>query len=90
MKTFGASLKLTSKNQLTVPAHVARQLHLSAGDRLSYEVRNGAIILKPRPTTTQQLKSLWADNAKANKGVASDESIRETLKTYHRNRPERP
>lgn len=90
MKTSLASVKLTSKNQLTVPAHVARQLHLSAGDHLSYEVRNGAIILKPRPTIAQQLRGLWADNAAANKGVASDASIRETLKTYHQNQQDTP
>ena len=90
MNTSETSLKLTSKNQLTVPAHVARQLHLSAGDRLAYEVRNGTIILKPRPTVAQRLNELWLTNAKANKGVASDDSIRNTLKEYHSGQQDRP
>ena len=90
MKTINTSLKLTSKNQLTVPAHVARQLHLSAGDRLAYEVADGAIILKRRPTVAQRLKDVWADNAKANKGVASDASIRETINNHYRDQKETP
>jgi AbrB family looped-hinge helix DNA binding protein len=89
MKTQADTVKLTSKNQLTVPARVVRQLQLSAGDRLAYEVHEGVLILKPRSTITQQLQELWLDNAKVNKGVATDDSIRETLKEFHHNQPDR-
>lgn len=84
MKISESSIKLTSKHQLTVPARVVRKLRLSAGDRLAYELRDGALILRPRPTVAQQLGGLWADNAKANRGVASDASIAGTLKDYYR------
>lgn len=90
MRIINTSVKLTSKHQLTVPANVVRKLGLSAGDRLNYEIHNGAIVLKPRPTNLDQLEKLWQNNAQANKGVASDESIKSTLRQYHKNQTARP
>lgn len=78
------SIKLTSKHQLTVPAAVVRQLKLQAGARLTYKVKDGAIILKPRPGLGKDLDKLWADSARLNKGVASDESIKESVREYYR------
>lgn len=85
-----ATIKITSKHQLTVPAQAVRQLHLSAGDFLHYELRGNTLILKPRPSVGQRLQTVWQQNAKTNRGVASDASIKQTLGTYHRtNSPEK-
>lgn len=84
MNSSATSVTLTSKHQLTVPAAVVRELKLSVGDRLSYKVEDDAIILKRRPAISQQLEKLWADSAKRNKGVASDASIKESVRNYYR------
>jgi bifunctional DNA-binding transcriptional regulator/antitoxin component of YhaV-PrlF toxin-antitoxin module len=86
MNTPQASVKLTSKHQFTVPADVMRQLKLATGDRLTYKVQDGAIVLKPRPTIAQQLEKMWAENVKINKGVASDTSIKQSVRDYYRNK----
>lgn len=85
-----ASVKLTSKHQLTIPAQVVRQLRLSVGDRLVYRVSNGTFILVPRPSVRQKLGKVQTSNAKANHSVASDASIRQTLRQYHRSQTETP
>ena len=38
---------LSSKGQLVLPAAVRRKLHLNQGERLSVEVREGGIFLRP-------------------------------------------
>jgi bifunctional DNA-binding transcriptional regulator/antitoxin component of YhaV-PrlF toxin-antitoxin module len=90
MKRSTNTIKLTGKNQLTVPAEAARQLKLQSGDFLQYELRAGTLVLSPRPTIKQRLQDVWADNAKANKGAASDESIKQTLGDFHSNQNSRP
>lgn len=84
------SIKLTGKNQLTVPAKVARQLGLERGDFLQYAVKDQMLVLKLRPSVGQRLKDVWADNATANKGAASDDSIKKTLRSYHTKQKSRP
>ena len=38
---------LSSKGQLVLPSAVRRRLHLSQGERLSVEFREGGILLRP-------------------------------------------
>lgn len=78
-----STVKITSKHQLTLPARIVRELQLSTGDFLQYELRDNSIILKPRPTLRQHLETIWSVNAKSNKGIASDVSIKQTLRDYH-------
>lgn len=87
MNSSATSVTLTSKHQLTVPAAVVRRLKLSVGDRLTYKVEDDAIILRRRPTVSEQLADMWAKNAKLNKGMASDASIKESVRDYFRNQP---
>lgn len=84
------SVKLTSKHQLTVPAKVVRHLKLQAGDRLNYRLVGNTLVLQPPLTIKQQLADVHALTAQANKGVASDASIKQTLASYHRQQTKRP
>jgi len=90
MKNSTASVKLTSKNQLTMPASVVRKLKLQPGNYLNYRISNGRLILSPRPSINEQLEKIWAENAKYIKGAASDESIKETMADYYRKQAKRP
>ena len=42
------SVKVSSKNQIAVPSEARRALGIKAGDRLSVEIREGEIVLRPR------------------------------------------
>lgn len=39
--------KISSKGQTTIPHDVREALNLSSGDRLSYEIKDGKVILHP-------------------------------------------
>jgi antitoxin PrlF len=58
--------KLSAKYQIVIPRDARRQLGLAAGDRLLLEVRDGALVLTPRPTSyAKHLRGLhrevWRD-----------------------------
>ena len=40
---------ISSKNQITLPAHLLRQMGLGAGDRLAVAVEGNRLVLRPRP-----------------------------------------
>ena len=40
---------ISSKNQITLPAHLLRELGLAAGDRLAVSKEGGRLILRARP-----------------------------------------
>jgi len=53
------SVKISTKHQIVVPSAVRRELHLEPGDRLTVEVREGGIILRPRPAkASERLRGL--------------------------------
>ena len=56
---MAATVRLSAKHQIVIPREVRRQLGLSAGDGLLVEVRDGAILLVPRPRSyAQRLRGL--------------------------------
>ena len=53
------SVKISTKHQIVVPSAVRRELHLQPGDRLTVEVREGEIVLRPRPEkASERLRGL--------------------------------
>jgi len=44
-----ASLTVSSKRQVTLPADMVRALGLQAGDKLVARIKDGSIVLKQRP-----------------------------------------
>jgi len=60
------SVKVSSKNQISVPSDVRRQLGIEAGDRLTVQVVADAIVLRRRsPKASERLwglgKGLYGD-----------------------------
>ena len=45
-----ADLTISSKRQVTIPAAMARELGLEPGGKLVARLKDGEIVLKPRPT----------------------------------------
>lgn len=59
------SVKISSKNQISVPSAIRKELHLEPGDHLLARVRDGVIVLVPRrQDALEQLRGLhreiWA------------------------------
>ncbi len=40
---------ISSKNQITLPAHLLRELGLNPGDRLAIDLEGERLVLRPRP-----------------------------------------
>ena len=52
---------LTDKWQTTIPAEVRKALHLKPRQRLTYELVEGAVLVKPQPETLKDLYGFLAD-----------------------------
>lgn len=59
--TLMLSVKVSTKHQIAVPSQARRQLGIAAGDRLSVEVTDDAIVLRRRPARpSERLRQLGA------------------------------
>ena len=61
------SIKVSSKRQITIPSAACRRLGIAAGDRLTVEIRDDALVLHRRPATA--FERLWGLGADAWEGV---------------------
>lgn len=58
---------ISSKNQITLPVRLLRQIGLKAGDQLAVEIDEGSLVLHPRPQdwvsyTAGALKGLYGES----------------------------
>lgn len=61
---------ISSKNQITLPAHLLREMGIGAGDRLAVTLEGNRLILRPRPKDWVKyyggsLKGVYGANASA-------------------------
>lgn len=61
------SIKVSSKRQITTPSAACKQLGIAAGDWLTVEIRDDALVLHRRPATA--FERLWGLGAYAWDGV---------------------
>ncbi len=55
------SVKVSTKHQVAVPSEARKRLGIGAGDRLSVEITDDAIVLRRRPNTpSERLEQLGA------------------------------
>ena len=52
-------IAITSKNQITIPADIVRDLQLNRQRRLTLRRRGDELILKALPDLEEQLSSIW-------------------------------
>lgn len=53
---------LTERWQTTIPAEVRKALGLKPRQRLTYELRDGAVLITPQPETLEDLYGFLADD----------------------------
>ena len=74
------SVKVSTKHQIAVPSEARRRLGIAAGDRLSVEVTEDAIILRRRPDRpSERLRGLGATIWKDVDPVAYVRQLRDEL-----------
>jgi AbrB family looped-hinge helix DNA binding protein len=67
------SVKISSRNQIAVPSQARRILGIGPGDRLSVEVTADAMVLRPRPRSSDRLRGIARG---AWRGQEPDEYVR--------------
>lgn len=75
-------VKVSSKNQITLPVAVLKNLKISSGSRLSLEEKEGILILSPQRISfaRQSAGSLKKYISEGKTGVPFDEVQKETYK----------
>ena len=74
------SVKVSTKHQISVPSEARRRLGIEAGDRLSVEVTDEAIVLRRRPDRpSERLRGLGADIWKGVDPVVYVRTLRDEL-----------
>ena len=68
------SVKVSSKRQISLPSAACRELGIAAGDRLSVEIRDGELVLRPRPARASE--RLWGLGKEIWEGVDPVEYVR--------------
>jgi AbrB family looped-hinge helix DNA binding protein len=77
------SVKVSTKNQIVVPSEARKALGIKPGDRLSVEIVDGAMVIKPRQLAGTRLfgiargKGFWGEDPVAWVRALRDELDRE-------------
>jgi AbrB family looped-hinge helix DNA binding protein len=53
--------RVTSQNQISIPATVRRRFGIGAGTELIWEERNGVLTIRPKRYTLEDLRAVCAD-----------------------------
>lgn len=72
------TVTITSKNQITLPAHLVRKFKLQKGQRLQVEGEGSSIKLKKQPSLEELMAPFHAELAAKMKGkrVPTDEELK--------------
>jgi AbrB family looped-hinge helix DNA binding protein len=73
------NITITSKNQITIPADIVRDMRLGTHRRLSLRKRDGELILKPEPELKDQLQKIWSQ-LPTFQGTTNDKELKRTTK----------
>ena len=73
------NITITSKNQITIPADIVRDMQLSTHRRLNLRKRGNELILKAEPELNDQLQKIWAQLPHF-QGTTTDEELKHTTK----------
>ncbi len=78
------TVTISSKNQLTLPAKLVRELKLGKGQKLELRQKSGKVELVPKPSLKESLSGLHAEVAKEMKSrgvkAPTDEELNDSLR----------
>ncbi len=70
MKT--GQLKITSKNQITIPIEVVKKLKINKGNFLKWQFKDDKLILTSEQDVLKAMQPFWSKH-KAKRGLTEDE-----------------
>jgi bifunctional DNA-binding transcriptional regulator/antitoxin component of YhaV-PrlF toxin-antitoxin module len=73
------SVTITSKNQITIPISMVRDLRLGMHRRLNIRKHGNELILSPEPALEDHLRKIW-EQLPPFKGTKSNEDLQQTTK----------
>jgi len=79
------NITITSKNQITIPADIVRDLKLNQYRRLTIRRHGDELILKAQPDLEEQLSMIWEQLPKFS-GTKDDEELKETTREAWRDK----
>ncbi len=53
--------RITSKNQLTLPAALVRKYKLDINRNVTITEKNGTLVIKPEPSLSEVMQPIWAE-----------------------------
>lgn len=69
-------VRITSKNQITLPIEFVRKLKLEKNRTVTITEKNGQLTLEPEPSIRQQMQKQW-DSLPPFKGTKSEEELKQ-------------
>ena len=66
---------ITSKNQITIPAAVVRQMKLGPQRTVVVEWRGDEIVIKPQPDVREEFEALWVKNRQLIRRSFTDDEL---------------
>lgn len=72
-------ITITSKNQITIPADIVRNMQLKRHRRLSIRKQGDELILTAEPELDDKLQKIW-DQLPAFQGTSNDDELKRTTK----------
>jgi bifunctional DNA-binding transcriptional regulator/antitoxin component of YhaV-PrlF toxin-antitoxin module len=79
------NITITSKNQITIPAKIVRELQFNKYRQLTIRKRGDELILKAQPGLEEQLSSIWKQLPKFS-GTKNDAELKSTTVTAWKNK----
>jgi AbrB family looped-hinge helix DNA binding protein len=74
------TVTITSKNQITLPAKLVRQMGLIKGSRLTLKKRDNSITVKPEPSLEELMAPYWEYAAKHIKRPITEDDIQDEVR----------
>jgi bifunctional DNA-binding transcriptional regulator/antitoxin component of YhaV-PrlF toxin-antitoxin module len=79
------NITLTSKNQITIPSNIVRDMRLAKHRQLSIRRRGNELILRPEPALADFLPTVWKQLPPF-KGTKNDAELKQTTKDAWENK----
>jgi len=79
-------ITITTKNQVTIPANLVRELHLKRTRKLRVKRRGDSIVLTPLPSLENSLKSIWDRTKNKPAKPLSEDEINQSIRSIAVNR----
>ena len=62
--------RVTAQNQISIPATIRRRFHIGPGTELVWEEQDGALVVRPKKFTLEEIQAFCADRPVKKRSIA--------------------